>query len=134
AAGIRLGAITDEFSQDLDVALDAMASLGFSGVELRTIGNRNIADHDDDALDVIVENVRRHGMTILSIASPLLKCILPDAPDLDTRFQQDAFAAHHTFDDQPALAARVFDIAERTGAPVIRVFSYWRTVTPELCF
>lgn len=131
---IRLAAITDEFSQDLEVALDAMASLGLTGVELRTVGGRNIADIDDDGIDAIVGSVKRRGMTILSIASPLLKCVLPDAPDLDTRFQQDAFASRHTFDDQPRLAERVFQIAERAGAPIVRVFSYWRTVDPSRCF
>ncbi len=132
--GIGLAAITDEFSQDLDVALDAMASLGFTGVELRTIGGQNIADIDDAGIETIVDNVTRRGMTILSIASPLLKCVLPDAPDLDMRFQQDAFASRHTFADQPRLAERVFEIAERTGAPIVRVFSYWRTVDPARCF
>ena len=77
---------------------------------------------------------RRHGLEILSIASPLLKCVLPDAPPVDERFQQDSFAAKHTFADQARLAARAFEIAERTGARIIRVFSYWRTVEPEACF
>ena len=53
---------------------------------------------------------------------------------MDPRFQQDMFAATHTFDDQPRLAARAFEIAKRTGARIIRVFSYWRTVRPEECF
>lgn len=131
---ISLAAITDEFSADLDEALDAMASIGMTGVELRTIGGRNIVDLDDDAVDRAVERVAARGMTVLSIASPLLKCVLPDAPALDTRFQQDAFASRHTFDDQPGLAARTYDIAERTGARIVRVFSYWRTVEPDRCF
>ncbi|MFO7302176.1 MAG: sugar phosphate isomerase/epimerase family protein [Acidobacteriota bacterium] len=133
SSDIRLAAITDEFSQDLDQALDAMASLGITGVELRTIDGRNIADIDDAGIDRIVERVTARGMTIVSIASPLLKCVLPDAPPLDTRFQQDAFASRHTYDDQPRLAERVFEIAEQSNAPIIRVFSYWRTVEPARC-
>ena len=39
-----------------------------------------------------------------------------------------------TFADQPRLAARAFEIAKRTGAKIIRVFSYWRTVDPDACF
>ena len=74
------------------------------------------------------------GLEIMSIASPLLKCVLPGAPEVDARFQQDMFAAKHTFADQPRLTARAFEIAARTGARIIRVFSYWRTVDPDACF
>ncbi len=131
---IRLAAITDEFSPSLDTALDAMASIGMTGVELRMIDGRNIMDLDDDAIDRVREKVDAHGMSVLSIASPILKCVLPSGPALDTRFQQDAFASRHTFDDQPRLTDRAFQIAERTGAHIIRVFSYWRTVEPERVF
>lgn len=131
---IHLAAITDEFSPDLDVALEAMASLGMTGVELRTIGGRNIIDFDDETLDHMRARIQARGMNVLSIASPLLKCVLPDAPPLDTRFQQDAFASKHTYDDQARLTARAFEIAARMGAGIIRVFSYWRTVEPERCF
>ena len=53
---------------------------------------------------------------------------------MDARFQKDIFAATQTYADQPGLAARAFEIAKRTGARIIRVFSYWRTVRPEECF
>jgi sugar phosphate isomerase/epimerase len=131
---IHLAAITDEFSPDLDTALAAMASLGMTGAELRTIGGRNIIDFDDDTIDVMRAKIEARGMTVLSIASPVFKCVLPGAPPLDTRFQQDAFASKHTFEDQPRLVERAFDIAHRAGAGIIRVFSYWRTVDPDRCF
>jgi sugar phosphate isomerase/epimerase len=131
---IRLAAITDEFSPDLDEALEAMVSVGMTGAELRTINGRNIVDLDDAAVGAVCDSVAARGMTVISIASPLLKCVLPDAPPLDTRFQQDAFASRHTFEDQPRLTDRALEIAERTGARMIRVFSYWRTVDPSQCF
>ena len=53
---------------------------------------------------------------------------------MDARFQQDVFAATHTFEDQPRLAGRALEIAERTGARIVRVFSYWRAIQPEACF
>jgi L-ribulose-5-phosphate 3-epimerase len=133
-SGIGLAAITDEFSPDLEPALDAMASVGMTGVELRMIGGRNIVDLDDDAVDHICAQVSARGMTVVSIASPILKCVLPGGPALDTRFQQDAFASRHTYEDQPRLTARAFELAERTGARIIRVFSYWRTVEPDRVF
>ena len=129
-----LAAITDEFSLDIHAAVDAMADARLTGAELRMVFQKNIIDLTDDELDRAREIVEQKGLEIVSIASPLLKCVLPDAPEVDARFQQDVFAATYSYTDQPRLTERAFAIAERTGARVIRVFSYWRTVRPETGF
>ena len=130
----RTGAITDEFSSDLSLAAGAMRELGMQGAELRMIGGRNIMDLDDSEIAAAMDTLRRNKLEVISIASPLLKCTLPDAPEVDSRFQQDSFNAKHTFEDQPRLAERAFEIAKRTGAKIVRVFSYWRVVDPEVVF
>jgi sugar phosphate isomerase/epimerase len=130
----RIAAITDEFSPDLEIAARSMAEVGMTGAELRMLLGKNVMDLSDEEIDQAVQIARAHGLEILSIASPLLKCVLPDAPEVDQRFQQDMFAAKHSFADQPRLAERAFTIAEKTGASIIRVFSYWRTVNPDECF
>ena len=127
-------AVTDEFSQDIEVATRSMAELGMTGAELRTVFGKNIIDLTDAELDRVIQTVRSQGLEVVSIASPLLKCVLPDAPELDPRFQQDNFASQHTFEDQPQLTERAFAIAARANARIIRVFSYWRTIQPEECF
>jgi sugar phosphate isomerase/epimerase len=130
-----IAAITDEFStDDFETALAAMRECGMSGAELRLIRGRNVVELSDGELDEVRRTVERHGMRVLSIASPVLKCVLPDAPEIDARFQQDVFGSAYTFDDQPRLMQRAFAAAERTGAPMIRVFSYWRTVEPGKVF
>ena len=130
---IRLAAITDEFSPDIDVALDAMKEVGMTGVELRTIGGKNIVDLSDAEMEQVTAAARQRGMAIVSIASPLLKCVLPDAPPVDSRFQQDVFGFPFTFQDQPRLTRRAFEITRLTGARIVRVFSYWRTIDPPGC-
>jgi sugar phosphate isomerase/epimerase len=130
----RTGAITDEFSSDLTVAAEAMHRLGMKGAELRVVGGKNIMDLDDAELAQAVDILKRNQLETISIASPLLKCTLPDAPEVDSRFQQDSFNAKHTFEDQAKLADRAFEIAKRTGAKIVRVFSYWRVVQPEAVF
>ena len=126
-----IAAITDEFSPDLETAARSMAEIGMTGAELRMVFGKNIIDLTDIELDRAREIVARHGLEIVSIASPLLKCVLPDSPEVDARFQQDVFAATYTFADQLRLADRALEIAERTGARIVRVFSYWRAVRPE---
>ena len=129
-----IAAITDEFSPDIAAAVRSMSEIGMSAAELRMVFGKNIIDLTDEELDRAKQIVGQHGMTIISIASPLLKCVLPDAPEVDARFQQDIFASKHTFNDQPRLTGRAFEIAKRMGARIVRVFSYWRTVEPEKCF
>ena len=129
-----IAAITDEFSPDLSTAVQSMSEVGMTAAELRMIFGKNIIDLTDDELDRAQQIVASRGLKIISIASPLLKCVLPNAPPIDSRFQQDIFASRHTFEDQPRLTERAFEIAKRTGARIVRVFSYWRTIEPEKCF
>jgi L-ribulose-5-phosphate 3-epimerase len=129
-----VSAITDEFSPDLETAAHAMASLSMTGAELRMVSGKNIIDLTDQEVDRAITILRGYGLAVVSIASPVFKCVLPEAPEVDTRFQQDVFAAQHTMADQPRLARRALEIAGRTGARIVRVFSFWRTVQPDACF
>ena len=131
---IPIAAITDEFSPDLETALQPMQEIGMDAVELRVVFGKNIMDLSEDELHLVQEMTSARGMKVLSIASPLLKCVLPGGGDIDTRFQQDIFASKHTFEDQPRLTEHAFYIAKKLGARIVRVFSYWRTVDPEKCF
>jgi len=131
---LRIASITDEFSPDLEKALEPMTEIGMTGAELRVLWGKNIMDLTDAELKRAKQLVSDRGMEVISIASPILKCVLPNAPEVDTRFQQDVFASKHTFDDQPRLAEHAYDIAELMGAKIVRVFSYWRTVEPSKCF
>ena len=111
-----------------------MAALGMTFAELRVVGGRNIIEHTDGEVDELRRRIESRGMRVVSIASPVLKCALPEAPPIAPHIQQDMFSSAYGFDDQPRLAQRAFEIAERAGARIVRVFSYWRTVAPEQCF
>src|SRR5581483_12088616 len=130
---IPIAAITDEFSPRLDEAIPVMQEIGMTAAELRVINGKNILDLSDDELRRAKAMLDAAGLLVVSIASPLLKCVLPNGPDLDSKFAHDAFASRHTADDQPRLAERAIEIAKYFGAGIVRVFSYWRTVDPESC-
>jgi len=131
---LPIAAITDEFSPDLETAARSMREVGMAAAELRMVFGKNIIDLTNQELDRARQITGDCGLAIIGIASPLLKCVLPDTSEIDSRFQQDIFASTHTFDDQPRLAERAFEIAKRTGARIVRVFSYWRTIRPQECF
>ena len=127
--------MTDEFSPgSLDRALGAMAGLGMTFAELRVVDGKNILELSDAEIEGVRARIEARGMQVLSIASPVLKCTLPDAPPVAPHIQRDMFSSAFAFDDQPRLARRAFEIAERTGARIVRVFSYWRTIDPPACF
>jgi sugar phosphate isomerase/epimerase len=131
---LRIASLTDEFSPDLALAVEPMASIGMTGAELRVVFGKNVMDLTDDEIKRAKDLCANKGIEIIGIASPILKCVLPNAPAVDTRFQQDIFNSRHTFEDQPRLLERALRLCEMTGAKMIRVFSYWRTVEPEACF
>lgn len=131
---MRIGAISDEFSPDPEVAAPAMREAGLETAELRLLWGKNILDVTDDELDRALLIFQKQHLPIDSIASPLLKCKLPQGPEVDERFQQDVFASRHTFADQERLAERAFAVARRSGAKLIRVFSYWKTKDPLAVF
>ena len=130
---LPIAAITDEFSPRLADALPLMQEIGMTGAELRVIDGKNILDLEADELKRTRDAIQAAGLTVVSIASPLLKCVLPNAPEVDGRFQHDVFASKHTFEDQPRLTERAIEIAHFFNAPIVRVFSYWRTTEPERC-
>ncbi len=131
---IPIAAITDEFSPDLGTALGAMKEIGMNAAELRVISGKNIMDLSDAELEQARATLASASFQVISIASPLYKCVAPDSPPIDSRFQHDVFASKHTFDDQPRLAERAFAIAKKFNARIVRVFSFWRSVEPEKCF
>ncbi len=131
---LELAAITDEFSPDLNIAADAMAAIGMTACELRVVWGKNIMNLSDDEVSKAMDVLNAKGIRVLGLSSPILKCTLPGGGEVDSRFQQDIFGATFTMDDQPRLIERAIRLCELTGAKVVRVFSFWRTVDPVQCF
>lgn len=130
---ITLAAITDEFSNDLSEALPVIARTGITQLELRVVNRRNILQLTDAELREVLAEIASYGMQVIGIASPIFKWDIPGGPATDPNFQQDIFGAAYTHADLPMLRERAFAVARQTGAKLIRVFSYWRTIDPPAC-
>ena len=70
----------------ISIAAAAMHDLGMKGAELRVVGGKNIMDLSDSEIGQTMSVLEGYGMEVVSIATPLLKCSLPDAPEVDSRF------------------------------------------------
>jgi sugar phosphate isomerase/epimerase len=126
---VRLGVITDEISEDFDHVLAVCKELGIRTLELRSIWNKSVVDHDDEALQKIKTAVDDGGFTVVSIASPFLKTHLSGeaAPAAGNTHS----AGNATRSQQGDVLARTLHAAEVFDAPIVRTFSFWRVEDPE---
>jgi sugar phosphate isomerase/epimerase len=110
-----IGAVTDVFSPDIATAAPVMRELGLKGAELRTVAGRNVIEATDEEVDRALAILAKNSLEVVSIASPLLKGKLGE-------------------EQPPQLADRAFEIAERAGAKIVRVFSHRRVAEPATVF
>ena len=87
---LPIAAITDEFSPDLETAVAPMVEIGMTGAELRVLWGKNILNLSNEEIDRAMSILNANGLKVMSIASPILKCVLPGGPDIDKRFQHDS--------------------------------------------
>ena len=129
-ANFPVAIITDEFTQDFERVCRTAVEMGIQALELRTVWDKNLVDMNDEEVRQVDHLAKEFGLKVVSIASPVFKCTLPDGGDIDHRFEQDAFHSAHTYEDQPRILDRALELANLFEAPIVRVFSFWRTVEP----
>jgi sugar phosphate isomerase/epimerase len=123
----RLGVITDEISEDLETALAVCTDLGIRDIELRSIWNTSIVEHDDASIRAITDTIRARGFSVCGIASPFLKChISGDGAAAGATHSAKATTRTEQWD----ILARSLDVAARLNAPMVRAFSFWRVDDP----
>jgi sugar phosphate isomerase/epimerase len=111
----RLGAMTDEISQDFEHAVAVCKEYGLQTAEIRSVWNKppqDLTDTDIKAMKAILEEA---GMTVSCIASPFYKCDLDDA---------EARGQHLE------ILRRCIALAQAMGATLVRGFAFWKV--PDL--
>ena len=71
---MRLGVITDEVSQDFEVALDFAKTYGLDCVELRSAYEKGPFDYTEEDILSIKAISDRYGIPVTAISSPMFKC------------------------------------------------------------
>jgi sugar phosphate isomerase/epimerase len=128
----KLGIITDEITEDFAQALDFIAQYSLTYCELRELWNKNIMNVSQADLTRAKALIRKRGLRVSAIASPVFKYNLPEMPAREEK--RDTFRATFTDQDTDDLLRRVFELARFFGTNQIRIFSYWRVDEPEKAY
>ncbi|WP_225753301.1 sugar phosphate isomerase/epimerase [Actinotalea sp. Marseille-Q4924] len=103
-----LSGFADEIDADLATQCAVLTELGLTHLELRSAWGVNVLDLDDAQVDRAAAVLQDHGLAVSSIGSPIGKIQVDDP-----------------FDPHLVRMDRALDVAERLGAPYIRIFSFF---------
>ena len=106
----KLGAFTDEISQDLARACAVCIEFGATGAEIRGVWDTPCQKLTDAQVQDVKRIVGDHGMVVSSLGSPFGKC------ELDSR---DEVAQHMD------ILRRCADIARELDCDLVRGFAFW---------
>ena len=103
-----LSGFADEIDPDLKTQCATLNDLGISHVEFRSAWDTNVLDLTDEQVDEAAAILAAHDLRVSSIGSPLGKINIED-----------------DFDAHLVRADRALAVAQRLGAPFIRIFSFF---------
>jgi sugar phosphate isomerase/epimerase len=103
-----LSGFADEIDPDLEEQCRVLDDLGIRYIEFRSAWDVNVLDLSDGQLDDVEKILAAHSIAVSSIGSPIGKINV-----------EDDFDAHLVRMD------RALQVAERLGAPYIRLFSFF---------
>jgi len=106
----NLSVITDEVSQDLEVAARFARSLNLNGVEIRTIWGKTPQNLSDN-IDKIKETLSKYNLKVSAIASPFFKA------DIDSEKE---------YREHLDILRRCIRLAKDLDTNLVRGFTFWR--------
>lgn len=122
--GMELGIIADEVHAEFEVACESIRDWGLPLVEVRNVDGTNVTLSSDADVDRAVATVRRTGLRVSGIASPVFKSPLDErATDAAADF---AVAGAETVDAQLELLGRACELARRFDTRLVRIFTFLR--------
>jgi sugar phosphate isomerase/epimerase len=103
-----LSGFADEIDPDLKTQCATLNDLGITHVEFRSAWGTNVLDLTDEQIEETATVLAAHDLRVSSIGSPLGKINIDD-----------------DFDAHLVRADRALAVAQRLGAPFIRIFSFF---------
>jgi sugar phosphate isomerase/epimerase len=105
---ITLSAFADEISPDLSAAVKVLKEKGLGTLELRGVDGVNVMKFTPEHVKAAKAVLKREGMAVGSIATPIGKVEITDA-----------------FEPQAGQMARAVELAREFGSGFIRLFSFY---------
>ncbi|MBV9182201.1 MAG: sugar phosphate isomerase/epimerase [Acidobacteria bacterium] len=123
----HIAVINDEITQDFERACHiASREFGMQWIELRGMWNKNIVNLDTEEVQRARQILKKYGLRVTDIASPLFKVDWPGAPTSRFRPEGRQFGAEFSFDQQSEVLARSLELAKSFGTHRVRCFDFWR--------
>jgi len=105
---VTLSAFADEISPSLEDAVKVLKGVGLATLDLRGFDGTNVMKFTDEQVAAAKKLLKREGMSVASIATPIGKVQIDDA-----------------FEPQAGQMKRALELAEAFGCPTVRVFSFY---------
>ena len=123
---IKLSVFTDEISNDFGRALEIAAEeFKISFVELRNLWGKSLLDLDTNEIAESQRLLKKYGLKVSNIASPLFKIHWPGAP-LPAGQKNGVSSKLSTLAQQDIILERGIEAAHRYGTSLLRCFDFWR--------
>ena len=104
--------ISDEISQDLQVACDLAKKYGFQGLEIRSVWDKGPHKLSDEEIAKIREIMDANALEVCGISAPFLKCDIMNENEVAEQFD--------------VVLARCMVLAKGVGTSYIRGFTGWK--------
>jgi sugar phosphate isomerase/epimerase len=129
---LKLGVITDEISQEIDLAFNRLVEWDIPYAEIRGVEGKNVSDLSMEELNRVKTALDERGLKACGIASPFYKCELSGGAAHDTGRLH--LATDRTLDEQIGVLRRCIQAAHLLETEFVRVFAFWRRgeTTPEI--
>ena len=102
--------ITDEITQDFDLALEIALKYGLDGVEVRSVEELGPFEWTDELVNKMKMKADIAGLEICCISSPFFKCEIDDKEEIARQYESLRRCVKH---------------AKVLGAKLIRGFTFW---------
>ncbi len=112
---MKLTFITDEATQQPSEFIALAQQFALDSVELRTVSGKHVSKFDEQEQRQLSTQLEDAGLGVCCIGSPVFKC------DLDA-----------SLDDEMEKLRRALHAANYLGAPLVRIFTFWRRDNREL--